>query len=185
MTNYAKVTVTKVTSKTFDDGNVSNSFQTSGTGAVWLRGGKNRHAGVMEQGNVVDIETSVKGQTTYLNSAVLVSGAGSAQSGSWGGAAKPAAAATAYAGYDSNRQSSIEYQSARNAAIEYLKLAVGSEAIKLPEKPAAKLKAMDALLDAYTSQFYTDVAKLGAVKRAAGGDDEEDTATTAKEEDDE
>jgi len=173
--------VTKRYAKTFDDGGTSHSFRTEATGDTWLRANKNEFKGVMDEGNTVEIEverTTARGgkENVYLNSAKLVSG----------GAAKPAAGAAAGGGnggggrghYSDATQQAIQYQAARNSAIEYLKLVVGANACKLPEKEASRLKALDALLDSYTAQFYADTSTLGAVKRAVGDEEEEVKAET-------
>ena len=178
MANFKLTQVTKQFEKTFDDGNTSYSFKTEATGDMWIRAGKERYAGIVEEGNLVNLTTSEAKKrgsdviTVYCDKVELAQAA-----------SKPAqakGAASAPSGDWANRQSSIEYQSARNAAIDYLKLVVGSNAIKLPEAPAKKLKALDVILDAYTAQFYTDVALLGALKRVSQSEDKDEQDVPSK-----
>jgi hypothetical protein len=156
--------VTRVVEKQFDDGNWSYSFQTQQTGSEWLRGGKNRFKGIMEEGNTVEITTNEtknrQGKTTvYLEAATLVVGPAAAKTS----ASVPS---SAHEAGTLTTQSKIEYQAARNSAIEYLKLVVGSSAAKIPEAQAAKLKALDAYLDHYTAQFFADTQTAAAAGRA-------------------
>lgn len=73
------------------------------------------------------------------------------------------------------REGSIQYQSARGAAIDYVGLVILNGGVKLPAKEAAKLEALDALLDSYTAKFFQDVETFGAVARANGTDGEAST----------
>lgn len=190
MAEFKATRITRQTSKTFDDGNTSHSFQTEATGTAWIRAGKERYAGIVEEGNVVDLTISTAQKrgatspTTYCDKVSLIAGTaatGSAAGFGAGGFKAGAAASGAgqATGYD-QRQQSIQYQSARNAAIEYLKLVVGSTALKLPEAPAKRLKVLDSVLDGYTAQFYTDVDTQGALKRVS---QEEETTPPAKADD--
>lgn len=194
MPEYKSTRITRQTEKTFDDGNISYSFQAEATGQTWIRAGKERYKGTVEVGNLVDLTTSTAQKrgatspTTYCDKVVLVSGTQSAADNSGGfGAGGFKAQATGNAGqtgYDV-RQTAIQYQSARNAAIEYLKLVVGSNALKLPESPAKRLKVLDSVLDGYTAQFHTDVDTQGAVKRVSQEEETEvPTAAATKGEDD-
>jgi hypothetical protein len=157
--------VTRATSKQFSDGNWSYSFQTAGTGDTWLRGGKNQFKGIMVEGNQVEIETNTTRnrdgkETTYLESAVLVGAATPAVNKD---ASVPSSELAAWGGLTT--QSKIEYQAARNSAIEFLKLVVGSGAAKIPEAQAAKQLALEKYLDRYTAQMYQDTQRAGAVER--------------------
>lgn len=68
------------------------------------------------------------------------------------------------------KDASIQYQSARNAAIDWTKFLVEREIVKVPAKAADKLAAIEAILDGYTAQFYMDVGTKGAVARAMDGE---------------
>ena len=189
MTEYKATRITQQFEKTFDDGNTSYSFKTEATGDNWIRANKNRYPGIVEKGNIVDLVTS-EGQkrgsqvkTIYCDSVVLSAGQQS-QSKDFGGGFK-APPQKAEQSYGASTQACIHYQSSRKDAIEYLKLVVGSNAVKLPEAPAKRLKVLDALLDSFVAGFYTDIETLGAVKRisqedeavpeeAAKGDDDND-----------
>lgn len=120
-----------------------------------------RYAGVAEAGNVVEFEISggddksadvVKGTVKLVPQIAPQDRApGSTKAVDW--AAKDAA---------------IQYQSARNAALEYVQIMTKLEAIKLPAKPADRLAVLDALLDRLTAGFYEDVSSFGAVARVKG-----------------
>jgi hypothetical protein len=81
-------------------------------------------------------------------------------------AAAPATGAVYQGGGGSARETSIHYQSARKDALQFLGIAVPAGAIVLPAKAAAKLKALDALVDFYTALYFEDIATGGAVTRA-------------------
>lgn len=190
MAEYKATRITRQTSKTFDDGNTSYSFQTEATGQTWIRAGKERYAGIVEEGNVVDLITSTaqkrgaQSPTTYCDKVSLVSGkAPPAGDGSFGGGGFKGASSAQGNGLSTSQH--IQYQAARNAAIEYLKLVVGSAALKLPEAPAKRLKVLDSVLDGYTAQFYTDVDTQGALKRVSQEEETPPVAETKGEDDDE
>lgn len=57
---------------------------------------------------------------------------------------------------EKDTQKRIEVQAARNAALEFLKLAVSAEAVKLPAKQADKYDALAALLSEVMDGFLAD-----------------------------
>lgn len=69
------------------------------------------------------------------------------------------------------RDASIQYQSSRKDAIALVDVLTRIGAVTLPAKAAAKLEALEALVDHYTSTFYTDIGSLGAIARANGTDE--------------
>lgn len=83
------------------------------------------------------------------------------------------------------REASIHYQSARKDALQMVDIITRTGAVKLPAKEAAKLEALEALVDSFTSRFFSDISTFGAVARANGTDGAETTAATQTAEDDE
>ena len=82
----------------------------------------------------------------------------------------------------------IQYQAARNAAIEMVELLIKSESIKLPAKTKAAERrvVIDGLVDEYTAKFFEDTAGRSAVTRASDERDapeslEDDVAQTESE----
>lgn len=67
-----------------------------------------------------------------------------------------------------SRDSSIHYQSSRKDALVFVGMSVAAGALKLPAKEAARLDALEALVDAKTAEYYNDIGTLGAVARATG-----------------
>lgn len=53
----------------------------------------------------------------------------------------------------------IQWQAARNSAIELAKIALQGEALKLPAKAADKLDALEAYVQEKTEQFFRDVSE--------------------------
>lgn len=133
-----------------------------------------RFAGIAESGNVIEFEAepNADGKSTAVKGEVRLAAASSSQP----------QAATSFAG-GGTRDASIQYQSSRKDALEFLSIAITAGAIKLPAKEAAKLKAMEALVDYYTAGFYEDIGTLGAVSRSNGsGEGEEDVAGVEEDE---
>lgn len=189
MGEYKATRVTQQFEKTFDDGNTSYSFKTEATGDDWIRAGKSRHPGVVEKGNIVDLVTSEATKrggtkTVYCDSVKLSEGNKQEGRGFGNGFQAPPQAPKS-GDYKASTESCIHYQSSRKDAIEYLKLVVGSNAVKLPEAPAKRLKVLDAMLDSYVSGFYTDIGTLGALKRVSQEEDDVPAEAPAKEDDDE
>lgn len=126
---------------------------------IYYRMNENRNAGIVEPGNYIEFtaETNSDGKSAQVKGNVgrvepakapaPASGAG------WQGGSNPA------------RETSIHYQSARKDALTLVELAITTGAITLPAKAAAKLAALEALVDAYTAQYLEDVATGGAVTR--------------------
>lgn len=140
---------------------------------IYYRTKTERYAGIAEPGQEIEFEANLAADG---KSADVVQGSVKKVAhtvGSTGGTDSGAV---------SNRQNSIEYQSARKDAIAFLGVALGVEAVKLPAKQADKLDALDALLDAYTSQFFSDIAVLGAVARVTANETPQEDAQTEEEE---
>jgi hypothetical protein len=85
----------------------------------------------------------------------------------------------------STRESSIHYQSARKDALQLVDIITRTGAVKLPAKEAAKLEAIEALVDSYTAQYFHDISTFGAVARANGSDEDPAKAGPKDEEDEE
>lgn len=88
----------------------------------------------------------------------------------------------------STRDSSIQYQSARKDALQFVDMILRAEQagkviVKLPAKEAARLEAVEALVDSYTAQYFHDIATFGAVSRSSG--EESEKAAVAGEEEEE
>ena len=142
-----------------------------------------RFAGIAEPGNMVSFEANPVNE----NSAQIVGDVDLVKQPEAAATVSPAAAQGVSGAVQSvtNREASIHYQSARKDALQLVDIAVRSNAIKLPAKEAARLEALEALVDHYTSLYYQDVPSFGAVKRAAGETDgpaESKTTATGDEE---
>lgn len=143
---------------------------------IYYRMNENRGAGIVEAGNWIEFEASPNpdGKSATIEAAprllpkpapAAVSVAGPVSAGGGGGNA---------------RETSIHYQSARKDAIQFLQIAVSSGAVTLPAKAAAKLKALDALVDYYTALYFEDISTGGAVTRATQAAYDEAESTPAK-----
>jgi len=149
---------------------------------IYYRMNENRGAGIVESGNYVefDAEPNADGKSATVKSKPTLLPRPAA--------APPLAAATGaanvYAGGGGGaRETSIHYQSARKDALQFVALAVSNGAIALPAKVAAKLKALDALVDFYTALYFEDIGTGGAVTRAtqaAYAEDEQPAKKKAK-----
>lgn len=138
-----------------------------------------RFAGIAEPGNTITFEADpVNDSSMQIVGAVTKVEAAQATVSSVGGTSAPGASAPS-----GTREASIHYQSSRKDALAFLDIAVRAGAVKLPAKEAAKLEALEALADFYTSAYFSDVATFGAVTRANGTADQ-DEATPAKAADD-
>jgi hypothetical protein len=82
----------------------------------------------------------------------------------------------------STRESSIHYQSARKDALQLVDIITRTGAVKLPAKEAAKLEALEALVDSYTAQYFSDISTFGAVSRSSGEASEAAEAPAADDE---
>jgi hypothetical protein len=137
-----------------------------------------RFAGIAEPGNMVTFDAEpINEASAQINGAVTLveqpkatpaaagGNAGLAQTLNLGGA----------------RDASIQYQSSRKDALEFVGLIVKAEAVKLPAKPADKLQALEALVDHYTAIYLADIGTQGAVARANGVDEKaEDAGSPAR-----
>lgn len=101
------------------------------------------------------------------------------------GAAKAAGTGAVGAVLGSAREASIHYQSARKDALQLVDILTRVGAVKLPAKEANKLEAVEALVDSYTSQYFSDISTFGAVARAKGEDGEAAKESTTADEDEE
>ena len=77
-----------------------------------------------------------------------------------GSDAPAAAAPAAKQGSFEDRQTVIVWQSARNAAIEFVKAAYAAEAVPLPTNKADRLDAFMDLVDRYTKVFHLDAMEV-------------------------
>lgn len=125
---------------------------------IYYRTNTNRYAGIAEPGNRVEFMATMNsdGKSARVDGDVKAL----------------AAVAAAPGGTPSmgvSRDNSIQYQSSRKDALEFVGLLVKAEAVKLPAKPADKLGALVALVDSFTASFFEDINTLGAVTRALEG----------------
>lgn len=163
--------VYKVFSKTWPKGNTTHSIKLQDNPLYYRTGAKN-WAGVAEPGNVVTFNAvKVTDESANVEGDVIV-------------VPKTIAAISAASGpvFSGDRQNSIVYQSSRKDALQYVATILQAGALKLPEKPALRLKALDALVDQVTADFFEDVNTLGAVVRANGVEDAEPEAVVASDE---
>lgn len=131
-------------------------------------------AGIAEPGNTVEFEVDpINDNSAQIVGDVKKVEAQTATVASLPGT-QPSASASASSG--GTREASIHYQSSRKDALAFLDIAVRANAVKLPAKESAKLEALEALADFYTSAYFSDVATFGAVARANGTADQ-DTAS--------
>jgi len=126
---------------------------------IYYRMNENRHSGIAESGNWIEFtaEPNADGKSATVKGPIKLAPK-----------ATPAAAVAGPSGgaYTGAREASIHYQSARKDALTFVGMAITSGAIKLPAAAAKKLKALEALVDAYTAGFLEDISTGGAVARA-------------------
>lgn len=95
----------------------------------------------------------------------------------------PAGPAPVSAGGGGARDASIGYQSARKDALVFLGVLLQHGALDLSKaKAAAKVGILEAALDKYTAQFYTDIGELGALARMSTPDEDEAETPAADDE---
>jgi hypothetical protein len=136
---------------------------------VYYRMNETRNAGIAESGNFIEFEAEPNpdGKSAQVKGPVKAASRPAAQ----------AAVATAVGGgFSAGREASIHYQSARKDALVFVSLLATTGAVKLPAKQALKLKALEALVDAYTAQYLEDIATGGAVARATAAAYSEEAA---------
>lgn len=92
-------------------------------------------------------------------------------------------ASTAYEDKEAKRQKSIHYQSARNSAIEVIRLAFEQGAIALPSKKGAGYDALLGFVDHLTNRYFTDNENTGHVEISMPS--ENDSTSSDKGNDDE
>lgn len=146
----------------------------------WYRLGTNPMAGVAENGAMVQVTftTDAKGNNNVKQGGIQVLGAAAPQAVPQP-TAVPAAASPAPSNVGTgtnlmskkdwaDKDQSIQYQSARNAAIDYMRLLVQSESLDLPgkNKKVERKQAMDTMLDILTAKFFVDIEGRSAVSRA-------------------
>lgn len=171
-TKKGKVTFVNV--KEFDDGGKSVSFKVGGDDK-WYRAGKKRYSGILEKGNTIEFEySSISDSAAKLTGApTLVSGKSAGEGGS-----APSGGAKDWAKHDG----AIQYQSSRKDALAFVTVLVTAGAVKLPAKEAAKLEALEALIDHYTAAYYADIETRGAVARLKGPAKDEEDAEESEDE---
>lgn len=77
------------------------------------------------------------------------------------------------------RESSIQYQAARNSALEMVGLLLQGEAVKLGDKLSGRVTVLEALVDKYTADFYADTLTLEALNRVSIAAQEAEEAAEA------
>jgi hypothetical protein len=142
-----------------------------------------RFAGIAEAGNTVTFEAEPVNDTSaqIVGSVTKVEAQQATVASIGTGVAN---SAPAPAGQGTSREASIHYQSSRRDALAFVETAVRHGMVKMPAKEAARLEALEALVDHYTAAFFADVATFGAVARANGTGEpaEESSKTTSDEE---
>lgn len=158
MSQFVKGQVFKVYPKTFPGKAESYSVKLEDN-PIYYRMGTRRFAGIAESGNVIEFSATpnTDGKSANVDGDVKLSAP----------AAVAATGTPALSG--SARDNSIQYQSSRKDALEFVGLIVKTDAVKLPAKQAAKLVALTALVDQYTASFFEDINTLGAVTRELEG----------------
>ena len=130
---------------------------------VWYRAGEKRFAGIAEQGNFISF-TAEPIEGAKDPSARIVGEVTLAKAPSNGASGTPTAAPAAP--YQ-DRNNSIVYQSSRKDALEFVKLVLSVNGLKLPKAQPDILGAIEDTVDRYTALFFEDVGTLGAVVREA------------------
>lgn len=152
---------------------------------VYYRCKADRYAGIAESGKLISLEhngVSEDGsQAEVVKGSVKALAVPSQQAGTAALAAGAAIGAQGSTGGNS-RESSIHYQSARKDALAFVDILVRSNAIKLPVKEAARLKALEAITDRYVAGFFEDIGSFGAVARANGTDTPEEATVSDEDE---
>jgi hypothetical protein len=141
---------------------------------IFYRMNENRGAGIVEPGNWIEFDANPNSD----GKSATVTGKPSIIAPPAQAASAPATGAVYQGGGGSARETSIHYQAARKDALTLLGIAIPAGAIVLPAKAAAKLKALDALVDFYTALYFEDTSTGGAVTRA------QEAAYTETDEDD-
>lgn len=113
----------------------------------------------INEGDVVEFEWQQNGKFKNVIGGTLTNHGNSgqqqqaAQSAPQGGTSKAS-------DYVDSRQLSIHYQSSRNAAIEFVRLALEQETVKLPTKQADKYDALEALVKEQTDRFHVQLEQV-------------------------
>lgn len=138
-----------------------------------------RFAGIAEPGNTVVFEAEpVNESSAQIVGTVDKVEAAQATVATVGGSRADGVQVTG-SGQGTAREASIHYQSARKDALLLVQIALANGAVKMPAKEAAKLEAVEALVDHYTAAYFADIATFGAVARANGTDEATETAASA------
>lgn len=110
-------------------------------GYGWLNDG----APDFNEGDSISFEYEKKGRFSQIKKETIKKSQGTPKKASSGG------------GSFDNRQLSIQYQSARNAAIETVNMLVVAGLVPLPAKKAASYEAAMSLIDDLTAKYHNDV----------------------------
>ncbi len=130
---------------------------------LYHRMGTKRFGGIVEPGKVIEFEATPNsdGKSTTVQGDIRE--VVQAPAASPGTPAMP---------NNTGRDNSIQYQSARKDALEFVKLLVSTEGLKLGKDAGKKEGILFAALDRYTSFFFKDIVTLGAVVREAESEGE-------------
>lgn len=150
----------------------------------WYRLGETRHADTVDEGYKVKLgyEEDRKGNLNVSKVKLLAKGDPIQNTKRSGGGGRPANTGGGKPAVDWDAKDlKIQYQSARKDGLEFLKLVVEQEIVKLPPKtkPAERLAAIEGLLDQYTARFFLDIADQAAVARAAEETEVQETVAKA------
>lgn len=139
---YAKNTAVKL-----DDGQFYGGFNNKFSSQA---------VSLLKTGNVISFEYKQNGKFNNIDESSVQSADASPSAPQQGGG-KP----SPHAGFSQDtRQLSIHYQSSRNAAIEFVNMAVGAGAVALPSKKGDQYDALLALVKEVTVQFHTDLEQV-------------------------
>ena len=137
---------------------------------LFHRMGTERYAGIVEPGKVIEFEATPNSDGKSAQVQGTIREVVQAPAAAPGSPALP---------NNTGRDNSIQYQSARKDAIEFVDLLVRNEALKLGKDAAKKEGILFAALDRYTAFFFKDIATLGAVVREAESEGESPEAEAA------
>jgi hypothetical protein len=123
-------------------------------------------ADIMQKGAKVKIKVETKGRKQVVTQAKLLEAPRAEESRGSGGQARPShqpAQGVDWAAKDA----SIQYQSSRKDALQFLEILLANGALPLGSgKAPAKEQILADTLDRLTAGFFTDIASQGALKRA-------------------
>jgi hypothetical protein len=148
-------------------GKMTYSIKIDGS-PLYFRLNDKRYPGIVEKGNMVEFEAE---ENSDGKSAKVI---GAVRAGRAAPTSEAGKGAAVGGGVDwAKKDASIQYQSSRKDAVEFVKLLVQTGALGLPAAKSKQVAALELAVDRYTAQFFADIAELGAVKRTTSEEVEE------------